>query len=49
MAWVEESFGRLLDKYCRKDNFSADETGLFFKMLPNKMLAFKGQLYHSGK
>ena len=39
----------LLADYDPCDVFNADETGLFFKCLPEKTLAFKGEKCHGGK
>lgn len=48
-TWAEENVGRLLETYSEEDIFNADETGLFFKMLPHKTLALKGEPCHGGK
>jgi hypothetical protein len=32
-----------------RDVYSADETGLFFKVLPERTLAYKGETCHGGK
>lgn len=39
----------LLEGYKPDDIFNADETGLFFKCLPDKTLAFKGEKCQGGK
>lgn len=39
----------LLEGYKPDDVFNADETGLFFKCLPDKTLAFKGEKCQGGK
>ncbi|XP_033223555.1 tigger transposable element-derived protein 4-like [Belonocnema kinseyi] len=39
----------LLEVYAIEDIFNADETGLFFKCLPDKTLTFKGDTCHGGK
>ena len=39
----------LCKDYNIKDIFNADETGLFFRALPNKTLATKGETCHGGK
>ncbi|XP_062567409.1 tigger transposable element-derived protein 4-like [Saccostrea cucullata] len=39
----------LLDKYNPSDIYNADETGLFFRLLPDKTLEFKGVDCHGGK
>jgi hypothetical protein len=38
-----------LMKYEPKDVFNLDETGLFWKLLPNKTMAFKGERCTAGK
>lgn len=39
----------VLDKYELSDIYNADETGLFYEMLPSKTLDLKGQKCHGGK
>lgn len=39
----------VLDQYEPCDVYNADETGLFFQMLPSKTLDLKGQKCHGGK
>lgn len=39
----------LLRDYEPHNIFNADETGLFFKYLPDRTLTFKDEKYHSGK
>ena len=43
--WIED-FPNLLLNYSADDIFNADETGLFFKCLPNKTFTFKGEPCH---
>jgi len=43
--WQETVLREALSKYSIDDVFNADETGLFWKLMPNKTLAFKGKLY----
>lgn len=38
-----------LQKYKPKDIFNLDETGLFWKLLPNKTMEFKGERCTAGK
>lgn len=40
--WQEEILREALSHYLADDIFNADETGLFWHLLPNKTLAFKG-------
>ena len=47
--WIEHTLPTLLDGYELKNVFNADETGLFYKLLPNKTLCFKNQPCHGGK
>lgn len=39
----------ILEKYQERDIFNANETGLFFKCLPDKTLIFKNKKCHGGK
>lgn len=47
--WVTNVLPKLLEKYDENDIFNADETGLFFKCLPNKTMAFKNEKCFGGK
>lgn len=47
--WKKDVLPNLMQKYCERDVFNADETGLFFKCLPDKTLTFKNQQCHGGK
>lgn len=52
MNAVEQWFKQLpniLKDYEPDDIFNADETGLFFKCLPNKTFAFKKEKCYGGK
>ena len=46
--WAAE-LKTLLSEYNPNDIFNADETGLFFRLLPDKTLDFKGADCHGGK
>ncbi|XP_064462536.1 tigger transposable element-derived protein 6-like [Ornithodoros turicata] len=46
--WMEK-VAPLLQEYDEKDIYNADETGLFFKLLPERSLAVKGETCHGGK
>ncbi|XP_066261743.1 tigger transposable element-derived protein 4-like [Euwallacea similis] len=48
-TWIQESLPALLAPYDEKDVFNADETGLFFKCLPDKTLSFKNEKCYGGK
>lgn len=39
----------ILQDFSADDVYNADESALFFKCLPNKMLAYKGTNCHGGK
>ncbi|KAL7725492.1 hypothetical protein ACLKA6_001182 [Drosophila palustris] len=47
--WRADVLPGLLEKYSERDIFNADETGLFFKCLPDKTLTFKNEPCHGGK
>lgn len=47
--WQKNVLPTLISQYDKNNIFNADETGLFFKCLPNKTLAFKGQKCFGGK
>lgn len=49
VAWIEKNIGQLLEKYSPRDLFNADETALFYQMLPQKTLALKGDRCQGGK
>ena len=46
--WMEQTLPNLFDGYELKNVFNADETGLFYKLLPNITLFFKNEPCHSG-
>lgn len=47
--WRKDVLPDLIQKYSERDVFNADETGLFFKCLPDKTLTFKNMQCHGGK
>jgi hypothetical protein len=47
-AWLE-SLPSLLGGYEPRDIYNADKTGLFFKVLPDRTLAYKRESCHGGK
>lgn len=47
--WKNTALVNEIEKYHPNDIFNADETGLFFKCLPDKTLAFKNEKCHGGK
>jgi hypothetical protein len=47
--WKTEHLPHLLEGYRPCDVFSADESGLFYTLLPNRTYAFRGEKCHGGK
>ena len=47
--WHSSVLPRILKEYQPKDIFNADETGLFYKLLPNKTYTYKGDQCSGGK
>ena len=47
--WLCNELPSLLEEYDPKDVFNADETGLFFKLLPDRTYTYKGNNCHGGK
>jgi hypothetical protein len=41
-SW-EEKFSSITEGYCPENILNADETGLLFRVLPDKTLCFKGK------
>ncbi|XP_071497487.1 tigger transposable element-derived protein 4-like [Diadema antillarum] len=48
-SWKEGKLSDILHRYEAKDIYNCDETGLFWKMLPEKSLGFVGTSYHGSK
>lgn len=48
-SWVNNELPKILDRYEAADLYNADETALFFQMLPSRTLALKGDRCHGGK
>lgn len=48
-AWKKDKLPSILRKYSPDDIYNADETGLFWKLLANKTVAFKNQIVEGGK
>ncbi|XP_065196846.1 tigger transposable element-derived protein 4-like [Sycon ciliatum] len=48
-TWLDTQLDPIRQDYDDKDIFNADETGLFWKMSPEKTLAFKGETCKGGK
>ena len=47
--WLDTTLPDILKKYGADDVFNVDETGLFFRCLPDRTLAFKGEECSGGK
>ena len=47
--WRSTVLADLLKKYSPSDFYNADETGLFWRLLPDKTMEFKGKPCHGGK
>lgn len=48
-AWKKNRLKKILSDYKPEDIYNADETGLFYKLLPNYTLAFQGEKCTGGK
>lgn len=48
-TWQEEELRDILERYAAEDIYNADESALFFQMLPGRTLALKGQRCEGGK
>ena len=48
-TWLDVTLPELLHEFPPENIFNADETGLFYKLQPDKTLAFKGQKCSGGK
>ena len=49
MTEWQHRLGRVLDQYCADGIYNADETGVFYRLLPDKTLEFKKVDCHDGK
>ena len=47
--WLANDLPGLIQGYHPRDIYNADETGLFFRLLPDKTLTFKNDECHGGK
>jgi len=47
--WQQDVLGPLLRRYSADDVYNADETGLFYQMLPSKSMMIKGDQCSGGK
>lgn len=48
-TWLEKSLPQVIAAYEPRDIFNADETGVFYRLLPDKTLCFKNDTCHGGK
>ncbi|XP_070378200.1 tigger transposable element-derived protein 6-like [Dermacentor albipictus] len=48
-AWISTNVSALLKDCAMRDIYNADETGLFYEMLPSKTIEMKGQRCYGGK
>ena len=48
-GWKSNVLPKLIEKWDPKDIYNCDETGLFFKMLPNRTMHTKGEKCHGSK
>jgi hypothetical protein len=46
--WLKNKLPNLVKNYKACDIFNAEETGLFYKLMPNKTLQLKGEKCHGG-
>ena len=46
---MSDSLPKLMERYDPHDVFNADEAGLFWRMLPDKTMAMKGDKCQGGK
>lgn len=44
--WQRTVLRRELELFSPEDIYNVDETGLFFQLLPNKTLAFRGKTFY---
>ncbi|GBL99786.1 hypothetical protein AVEN_162801-1 [Araneus ventricosus] len=45
----KEDLATLVNAYAPKKIYNCDETGLFYKLMPDRTLIFKGEPCHGGK
>jgi DNA-binding Lrp family transcriptional regulator len=48
-TWKDVTLPSIIKNYSPDDVFNADETGLFFNLLPDKSLVFRGEKCHGAK
>jgi hypothetical protein len=49
LEWQQQVLKPLISQYSENDIFNMDETGLFWKLLPNKTMSLKGERCTGGK
>lgn len=49
LNWLEDKWPNIAENYSCEDIFNGDETGLFYKMTPDRTLKFKGENCVGGK
>ena len=47
--WIKDAVKATLARYSKKDVFNCDESGLFWRLLPDRTLAFKSDKCSGGK
>ena len=47
--WTTDVLPKLVQNYHPRDIFNADETGIFWRLLPDKTMAFRGETCSGGK
>ena len=47
--WRENEKKKIMEKYAPDDIYNADETGMFYQLLPEKTLSLKGEKCSGGK
>lgn len=47
--WRANEMEKITEKYAPEDIYNADETGMFYQLLPEKTLSFKGEKCSGGK
>ena len=47
--WKSNTLPKLVEGYASRDIYNADETGLFFKAIPDRSMVLKGEQCHGGK
>ena len=47
--WKDSSLPAILQEYALRDIYNMDETGIFYRLTPDRTLTFKGDSCHDGK